>query len=116
MASNVQSDGKIVTVTTEEGHKIGFAMAELNVPSTSGEITTEWAGGQPPSSPEVTVRAAKTDAEAYAKQHHASKPEEARAAQQENQGLGGVRISRIVGGDFTPWWAAISRDHGQCAA
>ncbi len=27
-----------------------------------------------------------------------------------------VRISRIVGSDFTPWWAAISRDHGQCAA
>ena len=27
-----------------------------------------------------------------------------------------LRISRIVGGDFTPWWAAISRDHGQCAA
>ena len=27
-----------------------------------------------------------------------------------------LRISRIVGGDFTPWWAWISRDHGQCAA
>ncbi len=25
-----------------------------------------------------------------------------------------VRISRIVGSNFTPWWAAISRDHGQC--
>ncbi len=25
-----------------------------------------------------------------------------------------LRISRIVGSNFTPWWAAISRDHGQC--
>ncbi len=90
MASNVQSDGKTVTVTTAEGHRIGFAMAELNAPSTSGEITTEWAGGEPPSSPEVTVRAAKAEAEAYAEQHHASKPDEARAAQQESKGLGGA--------------------------
>ncbi len=27
-----------------------------------------------------------------------------------------LRISRMVGSDFTPWWAVISRDHGQCAA
>ena len=90
MASNVQSDGRTVTVTTEEGHRIGFAMAELNVPSTSGEITTEWAGGVPPRNPEVTVRAAKTEAEAYALQHHASKPDEARAAKAEGKGLGGA--------------------------
>jgi hypothetical protein len=62
MASNIQSDGKTVTVTTEEGHKIGFAM---NAPSTSDEITADWAGGVPPSSPEITVRAAKADAEAH---------------------------------------------------
>ncbi len=50
MASNIESDGKTVTVTTSEGHRIGFAMAELNATSTSGEITTEWAGGVPPNS------------------------------------------------------------------
>jgi hypothetical protein len=90
MASNIESDGKTVTVTTEEGHRIGFAMSELNVGSTSGDITTDWAGGVPPSSVERCVRAAKSEAEAYAAQHHPSKPDEARAAQQENKGLGGA--------------------------
>ena len=90
MASNIQSDGKTVTVTTEEGHKIGFAMAELNAPSTSGEITTEWANGVPPDSVEIAVRGAKTEAEAYAAQHHASKPEEARVAREESKGIGGA--------------------------
>ena len=65
-------------------------MAELNVASTSGEITTAWAGGVPPASVERTVRAAKTEAEAYAARHHASKPEEARAAQEADKGIGGT--------------------------
>lgn len=90
MASNIESDGKTVTVTTAEGHRIGFAMAELNAPSTAGEITTEWAGGVPPSSVEIVVRGAKTEAEAYAAQHHASKPEEARTAKEEDKGFGGA--------------------------
>ena len=90
MASTIESDGKTVTVTTAEGHRIGFAMSELNVASTSGDITTDWAGGVPPSSVERTVRAAKTEAEAYAAQHHPSKPDEARAAQQDSKGLGGT--------------------------
>ena len=90
MASDIQSDGKTVTVTTDEGHRIKFAMAELNVPSTSGEITTDWAGGVPPGSVEIVVRGAKAEAEAYAAQHHASKPEEARTAKEEGKGLGGA--------------------------
>ncbi len=90
MASNVHSDGNTVTVTTEEGHKIGFAMAELNAASTSGEIRTEWAGGVPPASPEVTVRAAKTEAEAHVAQHEPSKPAEAQAAAEDNKGIGGA--------------------------
>ena len=90
MASNIESDGKTVTVTTDEGHRIGFAMAELNAASTSGEITTGWANGVPPGSAERTVSAAKQEAEAYAAQHHASKPEEARAAQEADKGLGGT--------------------------
>jgi hypothetical protein len=90
MASDLQSDGKTVAVTTVEGHKIGFAMAELNAPSTSGEITTEWAGGVPPASVEIVVRGAKAEAEAYAAQHHASKPEEARAAKEKGKGIGKV--------------------------
>lgn len=96
MASNIESDGKTVTVTTEEGHRIGFAMAELNAASTSGEITTEWAGGVPPANAERTVRAAKTEAEAYAAIHHASKPDEARAAREEEKGLGGT-LKDILG-------------------
>ncbi len=90
MASHIESDGKTVTVTTAEGHRIGFAMSELNVASTSGDITTDWAGGVPPDSVERTVKAAKTEAEAYAAQHHPSKPDEARAAQQDGKGLGGA--------------------------
>ncbi len=74
MASNIASDGKTVTVTTSEGHCIGFAMAELNATSTSGEITTEWAGGVPPYSVERAVHAAKAEAEAYAAQHHPGAP------------------------------------------
>ena len=89
MTSQVQSDGKTVTVTTGEGHRIGFAMAELNAPSTAGEITTEWAGGVPPSSPEVTVRAAKADAETYVAQHEDSRPSEAQASKEGNKGVGG---------------------------
>ena len=90
MASNVHSDGKTVMVTTEEGHKIGFAMAELNAPSTSGEITTDWAGGVPPNNPETTVRAAKADAEAHVAQHETSKPAEAQASKEDNKGFGGA--------------------------
>ena len=90
MAANIHSDGHTVTVTTEEGHKIGFGMAELNAASTSGEIRTEWAGGVPPASPEVTVRAAKTEAEAHVAQHDPSKPAEAQAAAEDNKGLGGA--------------------------
>ena len=96
MATNIDSDGKTVTVTTEEGHRIGFGMAELNAPSTTGEITTEWAGGVPPSSVERTVRAAKAEAEAYAAQHHASKPDEARAAQDADKGVGG-KVKDMLG-------------------
>ena len=55
MTSKIESDGKTVIVTTCEGHRIGFAMAELNAPSTSGEITTGWANGVPPQSAERTV-------------------------------------------------------------
>lgn len=76
MASNIQSDGKTVTVTTGEGHRIGFTMAELNAPSTSGEITTEWAGGVLPNNTELTVRAAKSEAEHYTARHHPSAPGE----------------------------------------
>ncbi len=50
MASNIESDGKTVTVTTSEGHRIGFATAELNAASIPSEITTDWAGGVPPHS------------------------------------------------------------------
>ena len=96
MTSRIESDGKTVIVTTDAGHRIGFAMAELNVASTSGEITTEWAGGVPPASVEVAVRGAKAEAEAYAAQHHASKPEEARAAREEGKGLGGA-LKDILG-------------------
>ena len=96
MASNIESDGKTVTVTTDEGHRIGFAMAELNAPSTSGEITTDWAGGTPPASVERAVKAAKTEAEAYAAQHHPSKPDEARAANAEKQGLAGT-VKSVLG-------------------
>ena len=96
MATNIQSDGTTVTVTTEEGHKIGFAMAELNVPSTSGEITTDWAGGVPPNNPETTVRAAKTDAEAYVAQHETSKPAEAQASKEENKGIAGA-LKTVLG-------------------
>lgn len=90
MASNIESDGKTVTVTTDEGHRIGFAMAELNAASTSGEITTEWAGGVPPQSAERTVHAAKAEAEAYAAQHHPDAPAQAQAAKEEDKGLGGT--------------------------
>lgn len=96
MASSIQSDGKTVTVTTGEGHKIGFAMAELNAPSTSGEITTDWANGVPPSNVEVVVRGAKAEAEAYAAQHHASQPEEARAAKEQSKGFGGI-VKDVLG-------------------
>ena len=96
MASNIESDGNTVMVTTDEGHRIGFAMAELNAPSTAGEITTDWAGGTPPASVERTVRAAKTEAEAYAAQHHASKPDEARAADAEEGGLG-TTLKSVLG-------------------
>ena len=90
MATNIQSDGTTVTVTTKEGHKIGFAMAELNVPSMSGEITTDWAGGVPPNNPETTVRAAKTEAEAYVAQHETSKPAKAQASKEDNKGIAGA--------------------------
>ena len=90
MAANIHSDGHTVTVTTEEGHRIGFAMAELNAASTSGEIRTEWAGGVPPASPEVAVRAAKTEAEAYVAQHEPSKPAEAQAVAEDSKGIGGA--------------------------
>ena len=95
MASNIESDGKIVTVTTAEGHRIGFAMAELDAASTSGEITTEWAGGVPPSSVERTVRAAKTEAEAYAAQHHPSAPGEAQASKEDDKSIGGALKSML---------------------
>ena len=65
MASGITSDGKTVTVTTDEGHRIGFGMAELNADRTSGDITTKWNGGVPPTSIERTVAAAKIGAEAY---------------------------------------------------
>ena len=90
MTSNVQSDGNTVTVTTVDGHRIGFAMAELNAASTSREITTEWARGETPSSPEDTVREAKAEAEAYVARHHPSKPDEARQSKADNKGLGGA--------------------------
>ncbi len=90
MTSNIESDGKTVTVTTDEGHRIGFAMAELNAASTSGEITTHWAGGVPPASVERTVAAAKTEAEAFAEQHHPDAPGKAQAAKEQNKGLGGT--------------------------
>ncbi len=90
MVSNIESDGETVTVTTDERHRIGFAMSELHVASTSGRITTDWADGVPPSNPELTVMAAKAEAEAYAAQHHPSKPEEARARQHAEKGLGGT--------------------------
>ena len=96
MASNIQSDGRTVTVTTGEGHRIGFAMAELNVPSTSGEITTDWANGVPQGNVEIAVRGAKAEAEAYAAQHHASKPEEARVAKQESKGFGAA-VKDVLG-------------------
>ena len=90
MASQVHHDGNTVTVTTDEGHRIGFAAGELNAPSTSGEITTDWAGGVPPANPETTVRAAKADAEAHVAQHGApSAPDEAQQGQ-ERKGLGGA--------------------------
>ena len=90
MALHIESDGKTVTVTTDDGHRIGFAMAELNAASTSGEITTHWAGGTPPASVERTVAAAKAEAEAYAAQHHGEAPEKARTEQQETKGIGGT--------------------------
>lgn len=96
MPSKIESDGRTVFVMTEAGHRIGFAMAELDAASTSGEITTEWAGGVPPASVETAVRGAKAEAEAYAAQHHASKPEEARAAKKEGKGLGGT-LKDILG-------------------
>ena len=65
MTSKVHSDGGTVTVTTAEGHRIGFALGELHAPSTAGEITTDWAGGVPPANPEAVVRAAKAEAEAH---------------------------------------------------
>ena len=55
----------------------------------STESTTAWAGGVPPSDPEVAVRAAKAEAEVYAAQHHPSAPDEARAAKEDGKGLGG---------------------------
>ena len=88
MASNIDSDGTTVTVTTGEGHRIGFAMEELGVPSTMGEITTEWANGVPPDSVERTVLAAKKEAEAYAAEHHSGVPAEARAKRDQDRGLG----------------------------
>ena len=88
MASDIQSDGKTVTVTTDEGHRIGFRMAELNAPSVSGEITTEWAGGVPPNNPETTVRAAKTQAEQYVARHEPSAPADAQASKEANKSLG----------------------------
>ena len=88
--SQVQSDGATVTVTTSEGHRIGFAMAELNVPSTAGEITTEWADGTPPNNPEIVVRNAKADAEAYVAQHEPSRPAEAQASKEDDKGVGGA--------------------------
>ena len=88
--SEVQSDGKTVTVTTSEGHRIGFAMAELNVPSTAGEITTHWAGGVPPTNLETVVREAKAEAEAHVARHEASKPAEAQTAKEESKGVSGT--------------------------
>ncbi len=90
MASKIESDGKTVTVTTSEWHRIGFAMAELNAASISGEITTEWAGGVPPHGVERTVHAAKAEAEAYAAQHHPGAPGEAQAAKDRDKELGGT--------------------------
>lgn len=88
MASNVHSDGDTVTVTTAEGHRIGFAMAELNAASTAGRITTHWAGGVPPSDPEGVVRAAKAEAEAHAAHHSPDAPAEAQASKRDNKSLG----------------------------
>ena len=62
----------------------------------SGEITTDWAGGVPPPSVEIAVRGAKAEAEAYAAQHHASVPEQARAANENGKGLGGA-LKDIIG-------------------
>lgn len=95
MTSKIESDGKTVIVTTDEGHRIGFAMAELNAPSTSGEITTGWANGVPPQSAERTVAAAKLEAEAYAAEHHAGKPAEARAVNEAEKGLGGKLMDAL---------------------
>ena len=95
MASNIESAGEPVTVTTAEGHRIRFAMAELNVPSTSGEITTGWADGVPPESVERTVAVAKLEAEAYAAEHHVGKPAEARTANEAEKGLGGKLMDAL---------------------
>ena len=87
MASGITSDGKTVTVTTDEGHRIGFGMAELNANKTSGDITTKWNGGVPPTSTERTVAAAKIDAETYSAQNHASAPGDARSEQNRDKGI-----------------------------
>ena len=86
MASNIESDSKTVTVTTDEGHRIGFAMAELNAASTSGEITTKWSGGVPPISTERTVGAAKIEAETYSTLNHPLAPGDARIEQNRDKG------------------------------
>ncbi len=90
MASHIESDGNTVTVTTDEGHRIGFAMAELNAASTAGEITTDWSGGVPPDNVERCVRAAKAEAEAHVAQHQPEKPEAARAARDADRGVVGA--------------------------
>lgn len=89
MASRIESDGRTVTVTTDEGHRIGFVMAEMNAPSTSGEITTDWAGNATPRNTEATVQAAKAEAEAYTARHHAAAPDEARATQNPDETVAG---------------------------
>ena len=77
MASNIESDGKTVTVTTD------------GAPDRIRD-GGDWADGVPPASVEIAVRGAKADAEAYVAQHHPSKPDEARAAKEDNKGIGGA--------------------------
>ncbi len=90
MASNIESDGKTVTVTTDAGHTIGFGVAELNANRTSGDITTKWNGGVPPVSTERTVGAAKVEAETHSAQNHLSAPGDARVEQDRDKGVWSV--------------------------
>ncbi len=84
----VEHVGDDVTVTTDEGHRIGFKVAQLNAPSNSGEVTTEWAGGVTPRNTEVTVRAAKEVAERHVAEHAPEAPAQARAVEDAPKSVG----------------------------